>query len=75
MDSSSRLLWQPHYPIRAFRLLLYWTLFYFSVEERVRLSRPLRGLLLIGLFADYRWHELSADAWWSADAWFYPGIA
>ena len=48
MDSSSRLLWQPHYPIRAFRLLLYWTLFYFSVEERVGCHAPCGGFCWLG---------------------------
>ena len=70
------LLWQPHYTIRAFDLFLYWAWFVsFYVEERARLLPPLRELLFNRLFADYRWHQLSADGWWSADAWSNPGIA
>ena len=64
------LLWQPHYPIRVLALsFIGLSLFHFSCEERARLLQQLRGLLLSALFADCRWHELSADAW------FYPGIA
>ena len=55
---------------RAFDLSLYWARFVsFFVEERARLLIPQRELLFSGLFADYRWHQLSADAWWSADVW------
>ena len=70
------LLWQPHYTIRTFDLSLYWAWFVsFFVVERARLLQPLQELLFSGLFVDYRWHQLSADAWWSADVWFNPGIA
>ena len=70
------LLWQPHYTIRTFDLSLYWAWFVsFFVVERARLLQPLQELLFSGLFTDYRWHQLSADAWWSADVWFNPGIA
>ena len=39
------------------------SLFHFSFEDRASLLQPLLGLLLRGLFEDYRWHVLSADAW------------
>ena len=40
-------------------------LFHFSFEGKASLLQLLRGLLLSGLFEDYRWHVLSDDAWFT----------
>ena len=59
------LLWQPHYTMAFSFIVLMISLFHFSFEDRASLLQPLRGRLLSGLFEDYRWHVLSADAWFT----------
>ena len=41
------------------------SLFHFSVEERASPLQHRRGRLWSVLFEDYRWHVLSADAWFT----------